>query len=296
MKAAMIVAAVMIAAGIALCIVGVSVNGFSLDFLMEKTEVRTVELTEDITDISVTGTVCKVQITRSEDERKRVVLRETEKIGYDVSVNDGKITVTEDNRKKWYDYIGISFESTEVIIYLPEAQYGDVYVQVNTGTVTLDGISVSNIRLATDTGAVNVNAEVNGNAYLDSDTGRVSAKLSGAPERVEISCDTGSASLEQTNCNTLDISTETGRIELTDVICSGKMTLEADTGNIKLTKCDAYEIDIETDTGDVTGTLLSEKIIYAESDTGKVNVPRGVDGGKCVIETDTGNIMIEYVK
>jgi len=296
MKKAMIVAALLIAVGLIVCVIGFAVNGFSFDFLIEKTEVRTALITDDITDIYVTGSICKVQITESSDEQIKVVLRETDKIGYEISAKDGKLDISEENRKKWYDFIGFSFESTEVLVYLPEAEYGDINVKVNTGIVNLDGVCVSDIRLTTDTGAVTVSADVNGDVYLESDTGKVSAKLSGTPERVEISCDTGSVSVNDTKCNSLDVQTATGRIELSHVICRDKLNLEADTGDIKLTKCDATEIKIETDTGDVTGTLLSEKDIYAESDTGRVDVPRSVDGGRCVIETDTGNINVKYVK
>ena len=58
MKTAMIVAAVMIAVGLVICVIGFAVNGFDFDFLIEKTEVRNVDITEDITDISVTGSIC----------------------------------------------------------------------------------------------------------------------------------------------------------------------------------------------------------------------------------------------
>ena len=57
--------------------------------------------------------------------------------------------------------------------------------------------------------------------------------------------------------------------------------------------CDAAEIYVETDTGDVKGTLLSDKVYIVFTDTGKINVPKAVTGGRCEISTDTGNIKIE---
>ena len=44
--------------------------------------------------------------------------------------------------------------------------------------------------------------------------------------------------------------------------------------------------------GNVTGTLLTDKIFLAQSDTGRVDLPKTVGGGKCEITTDTGNIEI----
>ena len=49
---------------------------------------------------------------------------------------------------------------------------------------------------------------------------------------------------------------------------------------------------IVTDTGDVTGTLCSEKIFFAESDTGRVEVPKTMSGGRCEVKTDTGKIIL----
>ena len=69
--------------------------------------------------------------------------------------------------------------------------------------------------------------------------------------------------------------------------------MESDTGRIELLGFDAEEIFIETDTGDVFGTLLTEKVFIAESDTGDVSVPKTASGGRCEIISDTGNIEIE---
>ena len=52
---------------------------------------------------------------------------------------------------------------------------------------------------------------------------------------------------------------------------------------------------VETDTGDVTGSLLSDKVFITKSDTGSIDVPKTVTGGKCEITTDTGDIKIEII-
>jgi hypothetical protein len=38
--------------------------------------------------------------------------------------------------------------------------------------------------------------------------------------------------------------------------------------------------------------LLSEKVFITKSDTGRIDVPETVTGGKCKITTDTGSIRI----
>ena len=45
--------------------------------------------------------------------------------------------------------------------------------------------------------------------------------------------------------------------------------------------------------GDIEGTLLTDKIFMAESDIGEVDVPKTTSGGRCEINTNTGDIDIE---
>ena len=58
-------------------------------------------------------------------------------------------------------------------------------------------------------------------------------------------------------------------------------------------QCDAFEIVAKTSTGDVTGSFLSEKIFMAQTDTGRIDVPQTMTGGKCQITTNTGDIKVK---
>ena len=95
------------------------------------------------------------------------------------------------------------------------------------------------------------------------------------------------------NCKNLSSEGDTGDIYLTNVIVKDKLSLERDTGDVRFDSSDAGEIFIETDTGDVVGSLLTDKVFFPHSDTGKVKLPKTTEGGKCEISTDTGNINIE---
>ena len=85
---------------------------------------------------------------------------------------------------------------------------------------------------------------------------------------------------------------DTGDIDMVNLIAEGTLSVERSTGNVKFDGCDASEIFVETDTGDVKGSLLSEKLFITETDTGRVEVPHSVEGGRCEIYTDTGDIKI----
>ena len=77
------------------------------------------------------------------------------------------------------------------------------------------------------------------------------------------------------------------------LIVSQKLSVQRGTGDVWLKESDASEITILTDTGDVTGSLLSEKVFFAVTDTGRVTVPKTITGGMCEIRTNTGDIRIE---
>ena len=72
--------------------------------------------------------------------------------------------------------------------------------------------------------------------------------------------------------------------------------IERSTGDVIFNKSDAGEIYIETDIGDISGTLLTNKIFIYDADTGDVKLPSVMSGGKCQIETDTGDIEISIVE
>ena len=76
------------------------------------------------------------------------------------------------------------------------------------------------------------------------------------------------------------------------VTAANQSSIERSTGHVELAACDASELHLKTDTGDVTGSLLSDKIFFAESDVGSVDVPKTTTGGVCEIRTDTGKIAI----
>ena len=70
------------------------------------------------------------------------------------------------------------------------------------------------------------------------------------------------------------------------------MDISLSTGDVNFNRSDALEIKVKVSTGDVTGNLLSPKIFYAETTTGKKDVPKTTVGGICEITTTTGDIII----
>ena len=123
-------------------------------------------------------------------------------------------------------------------------------------------------------------------------TGRIAVSDLTCAGDVKVNVSTGKADITDAGCRNFVSSGKTGDLLMKNVIAAEKLSVVRSTGDVKLEGCDAAEIFIETDTGDVTGTILSEKVFIVETDTGRIDVPKSANGGRCEITTDTGNVRI----
>ena len=111
-------------------------------------------------------------------------------------------------------------------------------------------------------------------------------------KNLSVTVSTGKVNLRDVNCTTLISSGNTGDISLKNTIVRDTLTITRSTGDVKLENSDAENIFIQTDTGDITGTLKTEKVFTTNTSTGKIDIPKTSNGGKCNLETSTGNIKI----
>ena len=231
---------------------------------------------------------------------------------HSVSVKDGTLRIELEKTKKWYDYIGIGFKTPKITVYLPKTQLntlkikghtGDVEIPkdflfesmdiaITTGRVTNYASTSGDMRIKTSTGGISLENLSAGTMKISVTTGKIMAKSVDCAGEMNIQVDTGDVQLSDVRCKTLMSDGDTGDLHLKNVIAEEKYSLSRSTGDISFDGCDASEIFVETSTGSVKGSLLSEKIFLAESDTGRVEVPKSVTGGRCEITTDTGNIKI----
>lgn len=332
MKKLLLFGAIFVVVGIIICAVALAMD---VDFYMEKLEEKTYEIQEDFSKIQTDTRDTNITFHLSEDGVCRVVCQEKEHERHTVKVENGTLFLRQENNKKWYHYIGFDFHTSSVDVYLPKAAFealnmdgstGDVTVPkelcftnavihastgdidmraqvekdltvaVNTGRVLVSGIRCENMDLKASTGDVRI-LDVNcKNLSATSDTGDKMLENVQAEETIQLICTTGDIHFTRGSCRNLTTESTTGRQTMEYVVASGDVRMASDTGDIRLADFDGATISITTDTGDVTGTILSEKIFFTETDTGRVEVPRCASGGSCEIITDTGDIRIQILK
>ena len=310
-----------LALGASLVIVGLVVfcavmGGLNWNFKALSTngyETNSYPVREDFDNISIRLHTADVRFVLSDTGSARVECYEEAKVKHTVSVEGDTLVIAAENRKAWYDYIGIHFGSPRVTVYLPRAEYAELVLEGSTGAVELPkAFRFASADISLSTGAVDCYAAVSGLLRIETSTGDISLEHTdvGALElrvstgEVEISdviCQgdvtvkvtTGETELEDLTCRNLTSTGSTGSVSLERVTVAEQLTVERSTGDVEFERSDAGQITVKTDTGDVRGSLRSEKVFIVHTDTGRVSVPGTTSGGRCEITTDTGDIRLE---
>jgi len=271
------------------------------------------EIADSYNNISIVTNTADVVFEYCEGNETSVVCYEEEKAKHNVYVKDGTLYIEVVNSKKWYDHIGVDFGRPKITVSIPKGELGAFSLKINTGDVEIpkgfmfESIDVSGstsdvvccssasgqVKIKTGTGDITVGSISAETLELTVSTGRISVSDVNCKGDINTKVSTGKSFLENITCADFMSSGNTGDMRLKNVIASGKFIIERSTGDIRFEKCDAAEICVTTDTGDVSGSLLSDKVFVVRSDTGDINVPSCVTGGKCEITTDTGDIEIE---
>lgn len=269
-------------------------------------------VSETFSDISVTTDTADIVFAPSGDGKCRVECYEDKNAKHSVSVENGTLTVSIDDRRSWHDYIGFGFVPQKITVYLPETEYGALSVHGSTGNIEIPKeFSFTGVDISLRTGNADLSASVIGALKIETSTGNINAvgisaesldfstatgiiTVSGVTcgGDVTVGVSTGEAELTDVSCRNVISTGTTGDISLNSVIASEKISVERSTGQVKFGGCDAGELYVKTSTGDVTGSLLTGKVFVTDTRTGSVDVPGTASGGRCEIRTVTGDIRI----
>lgn len=300
-----------------------------------KFETNTHTVSQEFSGISIDVHDADIRFVATQDGTCKVECYERTNATHKVTVEDGCLSISVVDVRKWYDRIGIFMSAPKITVYMPAQEYGQFIlngrtgsaeipgdfsfesmdVSVSTGKVTNYASATGEIKIKTTTGSICTKNITVGSLSLSVSTGDITAESVSSQGNVQVKVSTGRANLQSIVCQDFTSTGDTGDFSIKDVTASGefyaerstgdvelnrctaaKLDVKTDTGDVTLEQCDAEEIKLETDTGDVTGSLLSEKIFFANSNTGSVEVPKTTTGGVCEIETDTGNIEIKIAE
>jgi hypothetical protein len=316
-KSLIIIAALLIVAGIVVFVGAFALSGFDFSRLSaEKYETKVYAISEAFDNIEINGMETDIFLKPSQDGKASAVCGERDKLGYDVYVENATLFIIAKDKREWYEHVGVFNKTLAVTLYLPEERYktlkidgrtGDIEVpgdfsfaemsiETSTGDIVCEASALGDITAKATTGSITASKLTAKNLSLSVDTGRVSASAISCEAALSVRVSTGRATLEDLSCAELRSEGSTGNVALENVIASDSFDIERSTGNVSFRSCDAGEIRVKTSTGDVTGTLLTEKVFITKTSTGSVNVPDSISGGRCEITTSTGDIDISLAR
>ncbi len=309
----LIIATVLVLAGVIMLVSVIAACSWDFSRLStEQYQTNTYTVSEEFRDISIKTETADILFAASDDGTCKVVCYEKKNLHHSAVVRDGSLTIRVTDERKWYEYIGIFSKAPKLTIYLPETEYAALFIEESTGDIDIPAeFRFDSMDITTSTGDVKSCASVTEMAKIETSTGDISVAdasvntlaLSVTTGDVTVSdvvCEgdvkvdvtTGRTKITDTECKNLKTDGSTGDVFLKNVIAMEKFLIERDTGDVRFDGCDAAQLLVETDTGDISGSLLSEKEFIADSDTGRVDVPRTGTGGLCELSTDTGDIRI----
>lgn len=280
-----------------------------------KYETNRYDIAEDFKGISIGTNTADVKLEASEDGTCFALCHERTNEKHAVKVENGTLIIELTDTRKWYEYIGFDFDKPEITLYLPRGEYGTLSVKADTGDIYIPkDFSFEGAEIKASTGDVTCNASIFGALKIKTSTGDIFTEELSAGS-LDLAVTTGRITASDITCGDLSLKVSTGNTQLSDVICKSitssgntgnitiknllaaeKLSIKRSTGNVSFDGMDAAELFIETDTGDVVGSLLSDKVFIANTDTGTTEVPSSLAGGRCEITTNTGDIKITVKK
>ena len=272
-----------------LLVIGIILYSLSITGILETKEY---EINDKFSDIEIITDTADIEFILSENLNTSVVCAEQKNINHSVRVKDNTLLIKVDDNRKWYEYININFGKNKITIYLPKNEYGELFIDSDTGNINIpNNFNFNSIDIIDDTGNVKNYASVNDNIKIKTSTGNIHIENINA-NIIDLSASTGNIKMVNAKCVNLLSKVDTGNVLLKNVVATEKFIIETDTGDVKFVASDASDIFVKTDTGNVTGSLLTDKVIFAESDTGNIDVPKVIADEKCEVITDTGDIKI----
>ncbi len=278
----------------------------------DKYETNTYEIGEEFNAILMNTDTANIHFAASDDEMCKVVCNEQKNIKYSVKVQEGTLIIDVVDERRWYEHIGINFNASQIKVYLPATEYTSLCINEGTGNIeipndfTFGGIDISLstgtvrsfasvsdlMKIKASTGDIRVENIFAGVIDLSVSTGSVTVSDVNCEGDVKINVSTGKTYIIDTKCKNVISGGSTGDFSMKNVIAEEKVAVERSTGDVNFDDSDAAEIFVKTATGDVKGSLLTDKVYITQTDTGSVDVPKTVIGGRCEIITDTGDIKI----
>lgn len=316
-KVGLIISAVMITLGILICGAVLTVHNFNIAVFDTNTK-RNAEIYTPEGEFNravIATSYDDIMIMPAPDGNLRVEAYEGEKDGYTVSVENGVLKIEQQDKRRWYDFVNISFsaKSYGICIYLPESVYKKLSVVTASGDIDINGISSDSLIITTASGDIlagglsgediklvtsSGDMEISNIKYAISFMKTTSGELelvSVEGSEMELYSTSGEMDIKNITADNLKMKTTSGDINAENTVILKATSVISTSGCCEFENSDSGEYEFKTVSGDIECELLTAKKFETDTTSGSVKVPfSDKDAGLFKAETTSGNIYVEY--
>ncbi|MBE5736952.1 MAG: hypothetical protein E7348_00925 [Clostridiales bacterium] len=277
-------------------------------------ETNSYDIKDDYDKIKIDTLTANVTFTHSNTTESMVFCNEFKSQKHVVEVVDGTLTITQEKNQEWYGQV-LDYTKSYIVIHLNKIQYDSLeLLGVHTDVDLRNSFKFNNVNIETDSGNVKWCADVldtlsiktqSGNVEIDSAcinyasinnaSGDVTLNDYTATSHTLVQIATGNLLVNTASLGLLNVKIETGDATINDLISSDLIIITITTGNLSLCRSDANELLLTTTTGNIFASLLSNKKVTVQTDSGQISIPENLEGDPCKAKTSTGDITIEII-
>lgn len=252
---------------------------------------NTYPVSGSFTRIQLTDTAFDIFFRPSEDGSARVVCREAENLPHTVKVENGVLTITA--AKSLTPYFYREDLEPSVTVYLPDADYESLTVQLTSGDVlAASGLRFGAVQISVTSGDAECYAAVSGTLSIDTSSGDI--ELSGqSAGSVQLHTTSGDIEVKGLQAASFAAVSTSGDIDLSRVQVQGELRAETTSGDIEIEASDAASLTLKSTSGDIEAELLSPKNFKISGGRGRVQAPASNPAaGLCTVEASSGEIQL----
>lgn len=264
-----------------LIILGTSFKiGFDYNQLNTGTlETNTYTVEQPFQNIDIQSRWSNVYFAVAQNAQCEVVCTETERKQCVVSVENGTLTVSQKDTRRWYECFGIFWGPSDVsemkiTVYLPQESYQSLRVHSQSGDVSVG------TEFAFQT------------AELQTTSGNIQF-LGSVKEQLAANSNSGNITVENVNVDMLQAETTSGNLILNAIQVQNGIDLKATSGNLKMGNVTAQNLTAETTSGNITlNTVQAKDKLDLEASSGTVRLENAVSQ-ELVCATTSGDVRFQ---
>ena len=176
-----------------------------------------------------------IEFKLSTDDKTTVVCYEKVKVYHTVSAENGTLKIKCTDDRKLFDYLGFSFSSPKITVFLPSESYNDIDIKLTTGDILINNLTVNKLNIALTTGDITLITLIATNKISAvTSTGDIEFYLCDANE-IYLKTTTSDIDGSLLTGKTFSAKTTTGDIKIPQNSSGGLCTLITTTGDISIT-------------------------------------------------------------